>query len=298
MAGIFNSKRLGFLLWGIRYDNIIFFTGFPVLGILFSMSHFSLRDSLKPLILVVLQALFYTQLFAFNDWGDAQTDPAEPASRNWHALKHPEVVSGEQVAAFCLILSLVSIAGIFYLSRLSGLLMLGAWLVSLFYSHPRLSLKKFPGLTELAHLAFAALPFLASWNIFQQLSGEAFILAGFFGVVLASGNIANQVEHFDQELGLGLRTSTIFFGKRPAYRLSVWMFFLSACALFGLAMQGLVSGWIKWPSLFLMFAWPACALVSRKWDMVKEIKKFRALIRVVYLLFSLILIAELFWNKR
>jgi len=297
MAGNINIKRLGFLLWGIRYDNVIFFTGFPVLGILFSLSDFSPRIWLKPIILAALQGLFYAQLFAFNDWGDALTDPSEPASRKLHALKHPELVSGAQVVLFCIILSVVSIAGIFYFSRLSGLLMIGAWIVSLFYSHPRLSLKKFPGLAEFAHLAFAGFPFLACWNIFSPLSGEAFILAVFFGVVLATGNIANQIEHFDEELGLGHRTSTIFIGKRPAYKLSIWMYFLSACALFGLAMRGLVYGWLKWPSLFLMVAWPAYALVSRKWDMVKEIKKFRLLIRVVYLLFSIILIAELFRHK-
>jgi len=297
MPGNINIKRLGFLLWGIRWDNVIFFLGFPVMGVVFQIPDFTFPTLLKVFMFALCNGLFLAQMFVYNDANDARINPDEPGKRKLHALKHPELMNFRQAMAVCAVFALASVIGAFFFSRWSGILTMIALATGIIYSHPRSSLKRHPALPELAHVIVAGCLFLSGWSMFQPLSREAVLLAIFFGLVLAAGNFANQIEHFDEELELGLRTSTIVFGKRPVFRFSLWLFFLTGCYLAALAFFALVPKWLTLPAAFLIVAWPLCAFFSRKADMVKNIKKFRGLIRVIYTVFSLILLWRLFSNK-
>jgi 4-hydroxybenzoate polyprenyltransferase len=297
MTGILHSKRLGFLFWGIRWDNVIFFCGFPVMGALLQMPDLAFKTFFKILVFAFCNSLFLAQMFMYNDVNDAVVNPEEPKQRTLHALKHPELWNARQVFALCALFALASIVGAFAFSRWSGFLTLAALATGIVYSHPASSLKRHPALPELAHLVVAGSLFLSGWSIFQPLSREAWLLALFFGLVLAAGNFANQIEHFDEELGLGLRTTTIVFGKRPAFRFSLWLFFLTGCYLALLSLFKLVPGWMTWPALFLVAAWPGVAFFMRRVDWMGNIKPFRGLIRVVYTVFSLLLLFMLFAHK-
>jgi 4-hydroxybenzoate polyprenyltransferase len=288
---------ISFFAWGIRYDNIVFFLGFPLLGALFALPGFGAADLKTLAVFGILCVLFLAQSFMFNDWGDARQNPEEPQYRKRHALKHPELIGLNEMLVVCAAMTVVSVAGIFRLSVRSGEMMLAAAAISFIYSHPWFALKKRPGIPELAHILFAGSLFLSGWLVFSELSRESLLLALFFGLVLSAGDLINQVEDFEKELALGLRTSAVVFGKRQIYRLAVWVFWLSALGLLGIALTGLAPGWIKWPSLVLIAIWTGMIIFLARTDMTKIIPGFSVVIRAIYLIFSLCLVAGIIIGK-
>ena len=232
----------------------------------------------------------------FNDWGDFRLNPSEPKQRAHQALKYPELVSEKQVLFCCLILVLVSLAGNFLLSLRSGLLMLLVVLINFLYSQPYFSFKRVPALAELAHFFGGGSYFLVGWGLFESWNLTALLFASFFGVILVAGNFPNQIEHFEQELRIGLRTSAIYFGKRPVLNFSLWVFLISSFYFLIPAFQ-LENKLIIWDGIYLIFSWLIIIFLARKDRFLKEIKLLRKLIRLIYALFSLILIFALVWEK-
>ena len=292
-----SNSKLGFLVWGIRYDNIFFFLGFPVIGALFTMPDFSFPSLVRLVLFAFFNALFLAQIFLFNDWGDAVNNPDEPGYRSRHGLKHPEVISLRQAAVICAALSAISLAGVFVLSAWAGLMLAVNIGISVVYSHPRSTLKKYPVLPELAHVILASLLFLSGWKLFDALRAPALLISLFFGLVLAASDIMNQVADFDREIAVGLRTSAIVFGKRPAYRFSLWMFFLTALSLLLAAVFGAVPGWVGGPALFLIGLWIVAAIFLARQDMAIKISRSSGVIRLIYALFSAALIYEIIAHK-
>ena len=297
MMALAKNSRLGFLFWGIRYDNILFFLGFPVIGALFTMPDFSSRSLERLVLFAFFNALFLASIFLFNDWGDAVNNPDEPQYRPRHGLKHPEFVSLRQTAIICAALSIASCAGIFILSALSGLMLAVNIGISVVYSHPRSALKKHPVLPELAHIILASLLFLSGWKLFGELTPSALLVALFFGVVLATSDIMNQVADFDREITVGLRTSAIVFGKRLAYRFSIWLFFLTAISLLAEALFGLVPAWIQGPAIFLIILWFISVILLARQDMPAKIRLVTGVIRIIYATFGAALIYEIIAHK-
>ncbi len=287
---------LKFLGWGIRLDSVIFFLGYPLLGALFTLPDFSLASILKLVIFGILNFLFLIQVFMFNDWGDFRLNPTEPEQRSHQALKYPHLVGEKEILIFCLILLIISLSGVFFLSLRSGMMMLLLVVISIFYSHPRLGFKKFLFLPELAHLLGGAGYFLAGWGVFDKWNLTAWFLAGFWGMILMAGNFANQIDHFEQELKIGLRTSAIYFGKRPVHNFALWIFLLSSFYFLIPAFQ-LGNEIIILAGIYLVLAWLVVIFLARKDRFLKKIKLLRRIIRVIYLFFSLLLIFALVWEK-
>jgi 4-hydroxybenzoate polyprenyltransferase len=291
------KSPLSFLVWGIRYDNIIFFLGFPVLGALFSVPEFT-PGNLKTLAgFAALCVLFLAQSFIFNDWGDAVVNPEEPQYRDRHALKHPELIDLNSALLLCAVLTVLSVAGIFFISFSAGEMMLIATIISFVYSHPRSALKKHPGLPEIAHVLFAGSLFLSGWLLFADVDNQSLLLALFFGLVLSAGDLINQIEDFEKEMAHGIRTSAVVFGKRQIYRLAVWVFVLSSLYIMALALTGMVPGWIKWPALLLIAIWAVAVVVLVRSGMKKMIPGLSVVVRAIYLVFSLSLVAGIIIHK-
>ena len=144
----------------------------------------------------------------------------------------------------------------------------------------------------------AALLFLCGWNLFEAISAQALLIALFFGLSLATINFANEIEHFDDEMEVGMRTTAIVFGRKPVYRFSLYMFFAIAGCLFILALTDRVPGFLKWPALSLMILWPGFALGTAKIDMLKNISLFRrVIIRAIYLVFGILLVWQIVLHK-
>jgi len=293
----FSRSRLGFVFWGLRVYNSIFFLGYPILGALFAIPDFSPKSLGKIFLFGVCNVLFLMQVFLFNDWGDAHLNPEEPFFRGTQALKHPEIISARGVLILCLALALISLSGIFYLCFQSGVMITLVGLINIFYSHPRFSLKKHFILPELAHISFGFIYFLSGWRLFEPLNSSAVLLAVFFGIILMAGNFANQIEHFDEELKTGLRTFAIIFGKRPAYRLSLWLFFLSALYLLLLSLFGPTQGWLVYPAGFLIVLWSLSLLYFRGKNLIQNISKLRRAIRIIYALFSIAVMLGILLTK-
>jgi len=232
----------------------------------------------------------------FNDWGDFRLNPSEPEQRAHQALKYPELVGEKEILLLCLILVLVSLIGIFFLSFRSGMMMLLVTLINFLYSQPYFSFKRLPALAELAHFFGGGSYFLVGWGLFENWNLTALLLASFFGVILVAGNFPNQIEHFEQELKIGLRTSAIYFGKRPVLNFSLWVFLLSSFYFLIPAFQ-LGNEIIILAGIYLMLAWLVVIFLARRDRFLKEIKLLRRIIRVIYLFFSLLLIFALVWEK-
>ncbi len=291
------AGRLSFLRWGLRYYSVLFFLGYPILGAFFSLPDFSIKNLIKLIFFGFFNLLFLFQVFMFNDWGDYQFNPDEAQRRSRQALKHPELVSERQILALCIILALISILGIFALSLNSAAVVIVVYLINLFYSHPRLSLKKMPALAELAHLLGGGLYFLSGWLLFEKPSGFSLLLAGFFGTILMAGNFPNQIEHFEEELKSGLRTSAIAFGKRQVHNFSLWLFVLSSVYLFAVMIFHSKNPFFIGSGIFLIISWLGVIFSARNDLFLKNISKLRQIIRIIYAIFSLILIFGIFWEK-
>jgi len=297
MAETMVKTPLSFLFWGIRFYNVALFLGFPLLGALFSLEEITSSNFSRLMLFAIFNFLFLIYVFLYNDWGDAILNAEEPSARQRQALKYPNLISERIVLGLCIGLALLSVLGVHYLSFISGILLMMVLIISYLYSNPKFTLKRYIFGPELAHFLGGAFYFLSGWVLFQPISDSAIHLSIFFGAVLTAGNFANQIEHFDQELNIRLKTSAICFGKRPVYRLSLWLFIFSSIYLLVLAWQELVPSWLIFPAIFLSLSWGIVILYSAKLKLFENISGLRRIIRIIYSVFSLILIIKLVLEK-
>ena len=287
------KSPFSFLFWGIRFYNVLLFLGFPLLGALFSLEEITPSNFFKLALFTIFNFLFLIYVFLFNDWGDAILNAEEPSARQRQALKYPNLISGREVLGLCIALALLSVIGVHYLSFNSGFLLILVLIITGLYSYPKFTLKHYIFGPELAHFLGGAFYFLSGWTLFQPISDSAIRLSIFFGIVLTAGNFANQIEHFDQELKIRLKTSAICFGKKPVYKLSLWLFILSAIYLLIMALRESVPFWLIFPAILLCLCWGIIILYSARLKLFENIPRLRRIIRIIYSVFSLILIIKL-----
>ena len=206
----------------------------------------------------------------------------EPRLRNHHALKHPELVGRKAVFVICLALTILSLIGFFLVTQKIFWLGLVLWALTWLYSYHPQSFKRHSWRAELAHLIWGELCFLQGWLVFSNWNPKSVLLGIFFGLILSSGNLANGVEHFEQDLKGGYCTTAIKFGRAATFNLSRYVFFLSSGYLILISLVMDLPRWFGICGLVLALFWISNYFLLDTQKGISRIKSYRASYRILY----------------
>jgi 4-hydroxybenzoate polyprenyltransferase len=286
--------KLRFAVWGIRYLDILVLMANPTLGAVVAIRQPLIVPLTRLAIFSILNFLFLTQVFIFNDWSDARLNPEEPGRRSRHALKHPALSSGE-LLALAAALTAVSLAGFYFIKPALFTAGLVIAVMTVLYSHPTINLKGRPVVSTVIHFLVAALQFYSGFIAFSHPTSKAVALMIFLGLVLAAGHFSNEIEDFDQDLAAGIRTNAIAFGQHTMFRVGLFLFLLSSAFL---TASGLALGEPFYVAcgLGLLAAWGVAAWRWRAWKGGDPIRPFRLFYRVLYALLSAGIILQRAWE--
>lgn len=284
------SDKLGFLVWGIRYFDIMVLCAFPNLGAVLALPDLSIASLKMLLFFNAFNVLYITHIFIYNDISDARINPWEPAKRNRHALKRP-VLSERELLVINFALLAVSLAGFLVISTRLFLIALVIEALTYLYSQRRVNLKGIPLVSLLIHFAGSSLYLLGGWVVYRDIGQVGIFLAVFIGVVLVAGHFSNEIDDFEQDMAVGIRTNAIAFGRKWALRAGLILFAASS-AWFALgSLAWLDNTAYFWLGLGLLIVWLAQAWNYRSWKAGDPISDFRGFYRMAYALFTLMLFA-------
>jgi 4-hydroxybenzoate polyprenyltransferase len=306
--------KLGFLIWGVRWLDFPIFTSFATIGALLAINSWSRTNSgpnlgldsvawpklVRFLLFTLCNYVFAIHVYTYNDWSDGALNPDEPRRRPRHALKHP-VLSTREVLAISAIMGAIALTGYALLSL--RLLFMAAFLtvITVTYSHPWINLKGQPIVSTVIHFLGAWCYFLMGWIAFADLNSTGLSLGAFFGLTLAAGHFANEIEDFDNDLTAGIRTNTIAFGQRLMFRIGLILFLASASFFVCLTLWDQVltpAPVFQFIAFALLYFWLWKSWEYRKWKGGDTIVGFRHSYRLAYatVCAALILIKLLQWS--
>jgi 4-hydroxybenzoate polyprenyltransferase len=117
---------------------------------------------------------------------------------------------------------------------------LGIAALSALYSLPPFAWKGRPLLGSAAHIAGGALHFLLGYALGAAIDRRGVLVATFFAVTFTAGHLTQEIRDYDGDVGNGIRTNAVIFGKRRTFAASLALFALSQALLVVLALQGTV----------------------------------------------------------
>ncbi len=281
-------EKLGFLVWGVRYFDIILVSSYPCFGAVLALPDLEFANIAKLFAFVVCNALYIAHIFIYNDWCDAKLNPEEPRSRTHHALKRP-VLSDREILSINAMLIIVSLAGYAAISLRLLFLIIIIEVITYLYSQGKINLKGIPLISLLIHFGGGFMYVLGGWVVFKDFTAPGFFIAFYIGMVLVAGHFANEIDDFEQDLAVGIRTNAVAFGQRKTLRAGLETFLLSSIWF--------VVGSIMWLSnpaytvlgVLLVLVWGVQSWRYRHWRGGGPIKEFRRFYRVIYALFTLAL---------
>jgi len=282
------SDKLGFFLWGVRYFDIILVSSYPCYGAVLALPDLTASTLLRLLVFVLINTLYIAHIFLYNDWCDARINPEEPRLRHRHAFKKP-VFSNKEIMEINAALIIVSLAFYAILSLRLFALVVMIEIITYLYSQIRVNLKGIPLVSLFIHFGGSFLYVLGGWVVFENFTAPGFFIASFIGIVQVAGHFANEIDDFEQDLAVGIRTNAVAFGQRKSLRTGLATFLLSSIWF--------VAGSILWLShpaytvlgALLVLIWVVQSWRYRHWRGGGPIKEFRRFYRVVYALFTLAL---------
>lgn len=240
-------------LAAIRLDEVLVLQGAPFLGVAFALASGASASPPSLLAFGLASCALVAHVFALNDWSEM-----EPAPRRG-PLDRRET-RGLSVALLLLGLSLFAAIG-----PLPLLLACAIALLSALYSAPPSRAKGTPVVASMLHVAGGAVHFLLGYSLLGTFDLRGLLLALFFGLTFAAGHLTQEVRDRDVDLGNGIRTNAVAFGKVPAFLAGVALFTVADAFLCLLAFRGLAPRAIAFGTLALYplhVAWSAQALAS------------------------------------
>jgi 4-hydroxybenzoate polyprenyltransferase len=220
----------------LRVQEILVLQGSPLLGAAFALRH-SAADHLGSIAILVLGNLcLVAHIFVLNDWSNLSADLGDPnkAADVFTARGVGRTEMGV-LAAGLLAVSLV------LFSRLGAVTLsiaLGIAALSALYSLPPFSWKGRPLLNSVAHVAGGVLHFLLGYSLGHLVDRAGFVIAIFFAVTFTAGHLTQELRDYDGDVGAGIRTNAVIFGRRRTFAASLALFTLSQALLFVLALDG------------------------------------------------------------
>lgn len=228
------------LLSCIRFDEVLVLQGTPLLGALFAMGsgHAMSAGAMGLVLLAFANALLVAHVFLLNDWSGVHQDLRDPARTADVFLNRG--VRSHEVGWLVLALLGTSLAIFGQLGRTALAVALMIAVASALYSVPRIHWKGLPYANSLLHLVGGVLHFLLGYSIFRDLDARGVEIALFFAVIFSAGHLVQEVRDHDADLGNGIRTNAVVFGKQRTFAASFLAFTLANALLLMMALTGSV----------------------------------------------------------
>jgi 4-hydroxybenzoate polyprenyltransferase len=236
--------------------------GSPLLGASFALRHDLPEHAGRLAVLVAANTCLVAHIFALNDWSNHSADLRDPhkaaAVFTARGVGHREMAG---LTAGLLVVSLVIFSS---LGTATFVIALGIAALSALYSLPPFAWKGRPLLSSAAHVGGGALHFLLGYALGSAIDGRGLLVATFFAVTFTAGHLTQELRDYDGDVGNGVRTNAVTFGKRRTFAASLALFTLSQALLAFLAIQGTLSrGTILLVALYpLYLRWSLQALAA------------------------------------
>lgn len=232
------GRRALRLLSCIRFDEVLVLQGTPLLGAVFAMSQLTNQSVMALVLLAAGNAFLVAHVFLLNDWAGVHQDLRDPARSAGVFLNRG--VRRHEVAGLLLLLLLL---GLMAFSRL-GPATLGLGLMiavaSALYSVPHVYMKGVPLVSSALHLVSGVLHFLLGYSVFRSPDIHGLQIALFFAVIFSAGHLTQEVRDREADLGNGIHTNAVKFGKKRVFIVSFALFTFADALLILLALNGAV----------------------------------------------------------
>jgi 4-hydroxybenzoate polyprenyltransferase len=232
------GRRALRLLSCIRFDEVLVLQGTPLLGAVFAMSQLTNQSVMALMLLAAGNAFLVAHVFLLNDWAGVHQDLRDPARSAGVFLNRG--VRRHEVAGLLLLLLLL---GLMAFSRL-GPATLGLGLMiavaSALYSVPHVYMKGVPLVSSALHLVSGVLHFLLGYSVFRSPDIHGLQIALFFAVIFSAGHLTQEVRDREADLGNGIHTNAVKFGKKRVFIVSFALFTFADALLILLALNGAV----------------------------------------------------------
>ena len=214
------------------------FQGSPLLGAAFALGHGLTDDVGGVAVLVIANVFLMAHIFTLNDWSNYGADLGDPNKAA--DVFTARGVSRREMGALTTGLLTVSLVLFAWLGAPTLFIALGIVALSALYSLPPFSWKSRPLISSAAHVAGGALHFLLGYALGPGVDRRGLLFAAFCAVTFAAGHLMQELRDYDGDLGNGISTNTVIFGKRRAFAASLALFTLAQGLLLFLALQGMI----------------------------------------------------------
>lgn len=232
------GRRALRLLSCIRFDEVLVLQGTPLLGAVFAMSQLTNQSVMALMLLAAGNAFLVAHVFLLNDWAGVHQDLRDPARSAGVFLNRG--VRRHEVAGLLLLLLLL---GLMAFSRL-GPATLGLGLMiavaSALYSVPHVYMKGVPLVSSALHLVSGVLHFLLGYSVFRSPDIHGLQIGLFFALIFSAGHLTQEVRDREADLGNGIHTNAVKFGKKRVFIVSFALFTFADALLILLALNGAV----------------------------------------------------------
>lgn len=232
------GRRALRLLSCIRFDEVLVLQGTPLLGAVFAMSQLTNQSVMALMLLAAGNAFLVAHVFLLNDWAGVHQDLRDPARSAGVFLNRG--VRRHEVAGLLLLLLLLSLMVFSQLGPATLSLGLMIAVASALYSVPRVYMKGVPLVSSALHLVSGILHFLLGYSVFRSPDIHGLQIGLFFAVIFSAGHLTQEVRDREADLGNGIHTNAVKFGKRRVFIVSFALFTFADALLILLALNGAV----------------------------------------------------------
>lgn len=226
------------LLSCIRFDEVLVLQGTPLLGAVFAMSQLTNQSVTALMLLAAGNAFLVAHVFLLNDWAGVHQDLRDPARSAGVFLNRG--VRRHEVAGLLLLLLLLSLMAFSRLGPATLGLGLMIAVASALYSVPHVYMKGVPLVSSALHLVSGVLHFLLGYSVFRSPDIHGLQIGLFFAVIFSAGHLTQEVRDREADLGNGIHTNAVKFGKKRVFIASFALFTVADALLILLALNGAV----------------------------------------------------------
>lgn len=232
------GRRALRLLSCIRFDEVLVLQGTPLLGAVFAMSQLTNQSVMALVLLAAGNAFLVAHVFLLNDWAGVHQDLRDPARSAGVFLNRG--VRRHEVAGLLLLLLMLSLMAFSRLGPATLGLGLMIAVASALYSVPHVYMKGVPLVSSALHLVSGVLHFLLGYSVFRSPDIHGLQIALFFAVIFSAGHLTQEVRDREADLGNGIHTNAVKFGKKRVFIVSFALFTFADALLILLALNGAV----------------------------------------------------------
>jgi 4-hydroxybenzoate polyprenyltransferase len=265
------------LLLRIRYREVLILQGPPLMGAALSLRHWTGASLVSIGILFFAGFLLVAHIWSLNDWADLPAERCNP------------------MLGLSLSLLVLSMALFTCLGRTTLLIAIGVALLGFVYSHPAIDAKGKPVFSSVTHLAGGLFHFLLGYSVFSTLGLKAVMTASFFALVFTAGHATQEVQDYEDDRLMGIRTNAVVFGKTAVF-IAAFIGFACAYGDFAwLSLSGILPPrlWLMAVALFPLHCYWSLDALRTGLD-PDRLRRLRNCYRVLFILIGMAIASGLF----